>query len=482
MSALVLPRLFVRPLTLWNLALAGMLSAGFLLAARGIRGELVALSLAERSPDFVPVAVTFVASTILGAIVASSVFELLCCPFSAALPALLRRARNETALLVAACTLAVAAVGMLAAPTRAEGLALALFAAFGMCVGVFTSDPRSRPTAFVGFLTLIAFLAFTVEAPEIFAWVVRSPWIAAPLLLALGAFFLWRPFVAVRQRARATTRGADLDRAYRELDLRSGTWGSQISAPRAGTAPRSGTRRTDLQWALATLHETQGFQRGGWIGSALTRAAIGAVFVLVGQWVVASHAFPDADRIEQLGWLVKRNGGSITLWFVLLAVTAPFLPAMSTPRPLARPRQARIAWLGTLIEEGALLAALLGILAALAALVGFLRPQTSSDPSWPSWYFSTLVATALLPLARWARLRFLDTAEGNPGPARQGLVCGIVAGVLLLASIFALQAWAQARPTAQALQIAAWSLAVVIGRGLWLAALERHMRTRDLAT
>lgn|GEM_PF-5251550 len=125
--------------------------------------------------------------------------------------------------------------------------------------------------------------------------------------------------------------------------------------------------------------------------------------------------------------------------------------------------------------------ALLAFLAIIAAVLAGSSPAAAHDPSWPTWFFSVLVLTALTPIARCARLWFLDTAASNPGPLRQGIVAGSVCVTLLTAAIVALLAWNTASPAQRWLQVILWVLAILVGRRLLLWALQRHTGSRDLA-
>jgi len=150
------------------------------------------------------------------------------------------------------------------------------------------------------FLTVSAILWVVVQIPEIVAVARAAPLAALPIGMVLSALLVALPFTTARRRARAGRRGSHLDPGYRELDLRTGQWGRVSTAARARSAPPNAKRRSDIHWALATLHETQGFLRGGWIQGACSRALAGAALAMLGQWIAGRKLAPEADTLERL--------------------------------------------------------------------------------------------------------------------------------------------------------------------------------------
>lgn len=488
MSAPILPRLLWRPATVWNVVLGASLALGLLLAVRGIRSGVAPIADESQWVEFATGVIVFVGAITVAGWLAFSVFELLQCGFSAGLPALRRRARTEMLTFAAVLAIGAGVFGAYFGHGVRDGAVLAALAALGFGLGIFSSDPHSRRRKGHAFVLLLVLLLVAVEVPEFAAWSRAAPYAVLPPVFALAALLVVIPFRAARLRAHAAMRTADMDLAYRELDLRSGQWGWVRKAPRDGAAPASAPRRSDWDWARATLHESQGFVRGGWLGAGVARALIATVCMLVAHAILGWKQFPTADAWERLGRSLDDAGSffgphyTLAIWVVLVCIGAPVFPVQDVHRPTSRARRGRIAWLVTAVEDAVFTAALLAVIVLVSVVLAILRPETRVDPSWPSWCYAVLVVVALSPLVRWARMRFLDTVRGNPGPVRQGIVTGIAVGVLLGVTLILHFAWVHARTPQRALHIAMVVLVLVILRWAWFVALHRHARTRDLAT
>lgn len=487
MSTLVLTRLLARPLTLWNLFVLG--SLGLLLAQGAwlVRGSLATAGGPTSSSEGLVVAL-LVAASVLGALASWTSFEILSCPFSAGVPRLGARLRDES---VGLCVLAGLLTGGVAYAVAGPGAGAATGAmsmlAFGLCF--FGFDPRSRPRRGQGWIYVALFMALAVVTPEVPRW--GQLGLAATMLgaITLAPVLVLVPFTRERVRARALTDAAHLDPAYREIDVRSGSWGLHLHAPRDGAMRPAGTLRTDWDWARATLHEARGWQRGGWIGAALA----GGLFFGSISVVLAVSFSGEGDWITRLaGALVAvpstvREGLDVglafflTIWFTMGTLNTPFQPVISAQRPVSRARRARIAWLTSSIDDVLVVFAIGGAAALFATLARALRPDVAVAPGLSTWVPHVLVLLLAAPPARWARLKYLDVARGQPGPVRQGVVSGITIVVLAVGCSGLATVWSRAGGVPVVAQVLALLGVLALVHWVWFRALVRHHTRADLA-
>ncbi|MBL8860534.1 MAG: hypothetical protein JNK02_00855, partial [Planctomycetes bacterium] len=422
----------------------------------------------------------------LGSLCAHRIFELETCAFAAGLPSLRRAGRGGLLVGGALCVVLAALVGQAFAPDLGQPAVLALFAALGFGLAVFATDPANFLLRRHGFLTLLGFFAIAALVPELAGLAGGAPWAALPVALALGTALVLATLSPARRRERALTTNATVDRVYSEMDVRSGTWGPAPAAPRAGRAPFTGPRRTDFDWARVALHERTGFVRGGWIDAGLVRGAISCAGLLAYHWVATSNRTDGGGVIDRLLQPATESGSLaltplfMALWVSIVVMGSPSLAVHDSHRPLSRARRARVAWLGTTLEDGLHLGTLLALLSVVAFAAGRYAGADAA-PSLRLWAGSAVAVFALVPFARWLRLRFLDTARTNASAVRQGVVTGVAVTVLVCGSSGAVLLLRAARGVPDVVLAVVGLAVLALAYAAWSMALRRHHARRDLS-
>lgn len=406
-------------------------SIGFGLLAIMFRGALWPVS-AEESRTFVAGTIAFLAAGFVAALMGGAAWELRSCPFAWNAPHLGRRLQRE--IRITGFILFGIAAGLGAAREGAlvgASWFLAVAAALGYSVGLINALSRVA-TRFGGLVGLLLALVPMLLMPEIAAALARGTSFGGGFLAGmLGALLV---ILTTESYGALLTRRDDRfsDEADRGPDARlfgSGT--SLLRAPRDGADRFTGTRRSDLDWLRALLHEQIGAMRGGLVGRAI-RFAIATVITtfLIRIFFHALGALRSADmttgmeRMSEISleWFTKSFPSrqeelfAINLVAVILGTVLwnRMSPSAAVCYPIARSRRAWIVWLATQADE---LAAFVGILVGFLATALIISSASDSDP-WPVLSRFLFVATAvlaLLPVTRWMRLRWLD-ARASPTP------------------------------------------------------------------
>jgi hypothetical protein len=171
----------------------------------------------------------------------------------------------------------------------------------------------------------------------------------------------------------------------------------------------------------------------------------------------------------------------LAIWFTMANLNTPFLPVISAHRPLARARRTRVAWLAALADDVLAVLAICVATALLALVAQRLRPDLQVAPGLPVWLPHVLVLLLTAPVARWARLRFLDVAHGQPGAVRQGVVAGVTISVLAAGCSWLAAVWSRSTHAPVAVSLIAFTAALAVLHVLWFQALARHHARADLA-
>ncbi|HMN97488.1 MAG TPA: hypothetical protein PKC43_14225, partial [Phycisphaerales bacterium] len=279
----------------------------------------------------------------------------------------------------------------------------------------------------------------------------------------------------------------------------------------------SGPRRSDGAWVQAILHETQRGARALGVGSAVHVAVIAVVSAMLvcaylsidPAWL---HLRSEAAGVDQIGRngadaaesalpaRLHRTSDGIAIWGTLLTyafvlsmftLSSPFLPALGVIHPISRARRARVVWLATQVQEGAILIALLGVSVVVAACFAMLSGEDQREGLMLR-AAAAVAAWAAMPLGRWTRLRCIEsistpTAALAPAadPASPRFLAAsllsaalVIGGAVLLGAI-----WQQSRDASAGERIVIATLsvgAIAAVRWLWLRALIRFHRRRDL--
>ncbi len=487
MRAPVLVRLLARPRTLWDLYVGGCIVLFLILFARLGRDSFAPLADERAFVQFIAGALAFATSAAIGSLAAHRIFEVETCAYSASLPSLARNGRTGILTTGALCTAIAAGVGFAFAPDLGNGAVLALLAAIGFGFAVLASDPANGALRRHGFLTILGFLGVAYFVPEIAAITSDTSWAWLAGAIAIGTALVLATLTPERRRERALTTAATLDRAYAEMDLRSGRWGAARRAPRDGRARFEGTRRTDADWIRVALHEWNGTVRGGWVAASVARAAISSVCILALHYM-ATRKVPGADSaIDRLALSIDRSDlvaappFFLALWVSIVVIGSPALAVHDAHRPVARARRARIAWLATTVEDVLHVVLLIVLLAGVALTIEH-QTAIQAATNLRVWIGSAVAVFTCVPFARWLRLAYLDTAYENPGPVRQGVATGAAVILMSGGSCAIVLGLHEARRVPELALVIAAVVVLVLTRAVWLVALKRHHARRDLAT
>jgi len=481
----VLVRLLARPRTLWDLYVGGCIVLFLMLFARLARETFAPLADERAFVQFTAGAVVFATAAAIGSLAAHRIFEVETCAYSASLPSLARNGRTGILSAGALCIAITAGIGFAFAPDLGDGAVLAIFASLGFGLGVLASDPASGILRRHGFLTILGFLGLAFFVPEIAAMTSDMSWAWLVGAIAIGSGLVLVTLTPARRRDRALTTAATLDRAYAEVDMRSGRWGRPGNAPREGRAPFTSPRRSDGDWIQVALHEWNGTVRGGWIAANCARAAISCACVLAVQWLATRDTVHSSGSIDRLAMDADRAGFIgpsffLALWVSIVVIGSPALAVHDAHRPIPRARRARIAWLATNAEDLLHSSVLILLLAAVALAAGRLG-SVDMNSSLHAWIAASVSVFVCVPFARWLRLAFLDSAHENPGPVRQGVVTGATVILVCGGSSAIVVGLQEARRAPALALVLAAVVALALTRVLWLTALQRHHARRDLA-
>jgi len=502
-------------------------SLGFGFLAVGVRDALWPIASDDGAHHLITGSIAFLVAGLIAALIASAASELLACPFARNMPGVRERLQRE--IQVTGFLLFGIAAGLGAAWQGAivgASWFLAVAAALGYSVGLINSLTKiaTRLGGVVG--TLLALIPM-VLMPEIATAVGgRTSLVGGFLIAVLAAslILLSTQSCGALLARRAGRDGEESDRSIDEQLFSSST--RLRRAPRDGADRFQGTRRSDLDWTRALLHEQFGSQRGGLIGRAI-RFALATIIVtflirFLFHALAAMHSFDPITGAEREGW--NLSGISLT-WFTatfasrqeeLIAtnLVAVILGTVVWNRmgasatllvPIARSRRAWVVWLATQAEE---LASFVGVLIGFVATALIVGAAADADP-WPVLSRFLLVATgvfALLPITRWMRLRWLD-ARATPRlldpiaephartqNPREIAVYAFSMAIVIGGAILAIRlggeaiAWLRAElPPAFAgsvtiAALVAALLPIALLRWWWLVELRRFYRDGDIAT
>jgi len=484
-----------------------------------VRGAVLPIDDPALATAFHAGGATFLVAGLIGALLATRLHALRSCPFADDLPGLERRAALELLILGAVVFGLAAGAGPLVAHWGDRGGSadavivssyfLPLMAALGYAVGVFNSDPREgfpRPWQVVPWVLAMTPVFF---APELAQITSGQPWLWLTGACVLAFVLLECTGTAANRRARTAPRPRGPMWLGDGWNVRDGSTRGQPATERASrrVAPPNfvGVRRTDWEWARATLHEIHGAHRGGWLGSVT--AITVAVTVVAAALLVAHGAFAgqlatgggitagalSLDPLREppaLGRWVLITG--FMAWMIsIMVLGAPFSSPVSALQPISRRRRARVAFLMTQAQELSILGVGFALLLLGGAALSFHdgpERATSVLMVFSQWAGSVTAIVLLMPLARWARLRAVD-ARSHPairtelGLAGQVVAEGAVQLPLILGSVALVVVWVAARslPPAGGTLVAILTVIAFFGlRWWWAVALDRFYARCDL--
>lgn len=445
----------------------------------------------------VPGALAFLLPAVIAGILTAALWELRNCPFAWSTPALAQRTARELLISGVAMTLVAWVVGMwLYGPFTSRSFFPAILASLGVAVGVLNMDPPGWWQRFGGLSGLLAATVPLFFLPEMGTILSHG----APLWL-LGAFGLM--IGALHQNHRRAVRRPQVppdapwswtDHAWRRWigdsgpDARLfGTSDMSSAAPRDGAARFIGVRKSNGDWLRALLHESYGAARGGLVGRS-ARWAIAAM-VLAAALHVACRSIGNLRVADDVPMQ------AVAIMLGILVMGASLNPELGVNHPLSRRRRAWIVWLRTQIEE---LAMLVAMVVALLAMTAFIDRFGTRD-AWAhlnDWAMRIVAVVSLLPLARWVRLRLVDTRQASPTRAMRvegqdgSLILAMSLGisVLIAGGTLLAVAWgklhaillASTPPSLHILAPLVVIPVIVLLRWLWLVALVRYHMRGDL--
>lgn len=494
------------------------------------RGALWPVAPGPDVGNFVSGTIAFLGAGLVASLMGTAAWELRACPFARNTPRLAAQLVRE--IRIGGFILFGAAVGLGAAIEGAlvgASWFLAIAAALGYAVGLLNSLApfASRFGAAVGLLLAVSPILLM---PEIATVMTR----AAPV-----GGFLWAMLGAAMVLVSTEVCGATLTRrdgrADGELDPSPdarlfGRATASRRAPRDGADRFRGTRRSDLDWVRAILHEQLGAGRGGLVGRMIRFAFATAIVMFVVRLFLhalsdlrvattaAAAEGSDPSASETLSFALVQQGlsGFSLDWFtrsfasrheemIATNVAAVILCTVFWNRmsvgallsaPIARRRRAWIVWLATQADE---LAAFAGILLGFLATALIVASASQGDP-WPiigRFGLVTTAAFALLPVTRWIRLRWLDRrARSRPLDSEAEIqdprVVGVYAvsvGFLTGGALLSIRLWQDSSAWLESelpAPIHAWLplvalVPIILLRWLWLVALRRYFTRSDLA-
>jgi len=484
----------------WHVLISIVPVGGFLLIAGWVRQWLAPAAGPEVPTLIGGVMVALLVPAIVGMLMASSVRELLDCPFAWNLPSLPRQASRELRIVGSVLVAAMACLGpVLALGTRASPWFFPALAATGFALAILGNDPRGRSRVWPGGFATVIVCLLILFAPEVVDVSSTLPWLWAvgATALMLGVVSATETGAAQRHRASAGERrtGASIG-SLDPFGLTSSALRDR-RAPRGGAAKFRGVRHGDLDWSRAVLHEIAGSGIGGWMGSTVSFVAAGSLAAMLGLAVIGSvipvrGAAPEPAGFEWLAEPLSRPRlMSISLLIAMFAsmwsMANPLQPPLQVVRPLSRSRFAKVMWIVTQAQE------VLAWLLALTALGAFLVVAKIgfSINAWPAARDALAALTAtflLIPFARWWRLQLIEARFTGVNARRFREVDRAVAGsaivcTMIVASTLLLQLWRSARDL-DALGrgvVIALSVALFFGlRGAWYFALRRFYLRHDL--
>jgi hypothetical protein len=501
-------------------------SLGFGFLAVMARGALWPVAEGEDARSLLAGTIAFLIAGLVAALVGSAASELLACPFARNLPAVRDRLQREIRL--AGFVLFGIAAGLGAAREGAlvgASWFLAFAAALGYSVGLVNTLTRFA-VRLGGLVGLLLALIPMLLMPEIARAIANNTsWGGGFLIGVLAASLLIISTESCGALARRDGQSGNDDGRNIDVRLFSGVT-SLRRAPRDGADRFQGTRRSDVDWVRALLHEQFGSQRGGLVGRAI-RFAIATIIVtfLIRFFFHALAALRSEDAVTglpregldltgmSLDWFTKSFASrqeeliATNLVAVILGTVAwNRMGASATVRtPIARLRRAWVVWLATQAEE---LTSFIGVLVGFFATALIVAAATDADP-WPVLSRFLLVTTAvfaLLPVTRWMRLRWLDarasprmldpTTEAHAesqNPRAIGvyaLSMALVIGGAILAIRLGEEAIAWLRTEippafgdhATSMMLAAALIPIALLRWWWLVELRRFYRRDDIPT
>lgn len=474
--------------------------------------------------------IAFLGAGFVAALIGTAAWELRACPFARSTPRLAARLVRE--IRVAGYILFGAAAGLGAAMEGAlvgASWFLAIAAALGYAVGLLNSLApfASRFGGAVGLLLAVGPLLLM---PEIAKAMAPTAPVGGLLWAVLGAAIV---FAATEVCGATLTRRELSADGAQDPSPDTRLFGSATTsrrAPRDGADRFRGTRRSDLDWVRAILHEQLGAIRGGLVGRMIRFAVATAIVMFLVRLFLhalsnlrvattaAAAEGSDPSASETLSFTLVQQGlsGFSLDWFtrsfasrqeemiatnvVAVILCTVFWNRMSVgsllSAPIARRRRAWIVWLATQADE---LAAIAGILLGFLATALIVASASEGDP-WPivgRFCLVTTAAFALLPVARWIRLRWLDSrpcprsldSEAEIQNPRAVGVYAVSAGVLIFGAVLSIRLWQDSVSWLEAelpAPLHAWLplvalVPIVLLRWLWLVALRRYFTRSDLA-
>lgn len=468
-AAYVIARLLWRPRTPFLVLMA---------APFGVLGywTLPSLRLWESAPrhlDEVRVAFVFVTGSMaVGALIGSSVFELLRCPFATRLPGLTRSLRSA---LIGAGILLATSAGFLLPRLTTELTSGPVFAQalLWFAMGVVWMDPLFASLPGWRWWGSLLTIAPILTAPELARAFEERPWSLGLSTSALGLALLACPLRQAGLLLRSTDpacRSVPGSRAFR-----SGAAGPFARSRSAWSA--GGTLRGTWDWTRAVLHEAHGHVRGGWVGS-LFRAGLGCCAFFVAQILIQRVlGRGDPMRIDEM----RHNEAWIALFFVTPMIIGHFLvsPFRFTPgwlHPLSRREHAAVAWWASA-------AVTFGTISAFALVLFLYAVSGPLEGAFlardlPPLAYAVLTPLLLAPLAQAVGLWLVEGSRRGRGPSR--LAIGALAFLIALPGmilVLLLRGWLGGSPRAFLGLVAA---SVLASQALWRRYLLWHFRTRDL--
>jgi len=491
-------RLLWRPFTLWSAFLCYSLTIIVWMVASMARGGMRDLSRATPAQIEWNLSLELALGTVLlplafGAALSWQVFDLLVCPGAAHLPGVRRRLFR-----------ALLAMGLVGAALTAwwcdespGAQNPALFAALAFpwfALGFACGDPIALVLGPGRGLVQLLALGLVLLAPEWVAAGEGTPFLVAPLAVAVGLGLLWAPFSRRAQRLRLAV-SADSP-AIRMASQGAGGW--QVLGPRARRRAGWNPGRTLLgvhDWTRAALHEGFGHLRGGWLGAVIGFGLVWSLVLLVLGFV---RGFGDErDGPEALrslyAMLTARVPGvesrvlplpalALPIWASMFLVSNPFTPRGAGAYPLGRGTRARVAWRASVLLVAGLVLSLAVVLGGASEILFRLSDLERRAGGVPHFAHALAGLAIAAPLAHLLRLRWIESRPHALSPwvlpaliGMAGLGLGLP-GVGL--ALFFREVWPHGAVLPWLVLVLALSCASQL---LWKRALERHYRSADLS-
>ena len=486
-----LPRLLWRPATLYNAAVLAILAILGGWAVYVLRGG--AMELANASTEQVLLSAelklalgAWLLPNVAGGIVAWALYEFLLCSHASVLPGLRRRLLPGLLLSAALAALATAAWSD-AQPGAQLPPAFCALGFFSFASAVHGLDPLLRARKLPFRLLALSHVGVLFLLPELVRAFEAQPLALGPAALALGSLLLALPLRRSAIRERVLDPHCAVDAAYREPDARheyaqGNTLHARARAPWAPASALASTR----DWVRASLHETHGWVRGGWLGACLGTSALYSLVLFTIALLLEKAAQPDWPTALGAGYASAFLGGTpsaaaVPAWIGMWIVATPLLLGRAQHVPLARAQRGEVVARVALAHVLGLVAGFAASAAVLGALLFVCGVPLEAPRGLPHSLRVLLCIAIAAPLPQWLRLRFLDGRSSAPGPVLTGgLAAASVVPLMLPGLLLGQVGGPELARTPAWVQLALAGVLFVAAQAVWRRVLVAHFRTRDL--